>query len=351
MNKRPPTKLTRREIGLILAGLVLLLVAAGVQMLPATRPLVQHSGLEWTAGAASPALQQQPNGFDVSRATIPREEIRYGGPPRDGIPSIDNPSFLPVDSVDYLREDDLLVSVKSGNEVKAYPLRILVWHEIVNDEVGDVPLVVTYCPLCGTAMVFERNIDGRVLTFGVSGLLYQSDVLMYDQQTESLWSQLAMEAVAGPMVNTQLDWVVSEHLTWSAWKRENPGGLVLSTDTGYSRNYATMPYGGYEGSPRTMFPVPKYNEELANKTWVLGVVIDGDAKAYPVEELPSEEPIEDIVGGSNILVRYNATEQRPAVFDVNREVEIPFVKAYWFAWQAFYPETDLWRGVQNKAEP
>ena len=138
------------------------------------------------------------NGFALDNSLIPPSEIHSGGPPRDGIPSIDKPKFITTTQATFMRAKDRVVSVEIGKETRAYPLRILVWHEIVNDHIGNMDIVVTYCPLCGTAMVFNRNNTGKTRTFGVSGLLYNSDMLMYDRETKSLWSQLMMQAISGP---------------------------------------------------------------------------------------------------------------------------------------------------------
>lgn len=140
------------------------------------------------------------NGFDVSHSSVPIAEILAGGPGRDGIPAIDRPRFVMPEQALFLNDDDQVLSVTIDGETRAYPLRILVWHEIVNDKIGTTPIAVTYCPLCGTGMVFSREVDAREVDFGVSGLLYQSDMLMYDRQTESLWSQLEMKAIAGRKV-------------------------------------------------------------------------------------------------------------------------------------------------------
>lgn len=134
-------------------------------------------------------------GFDLSRAIIPAKEIRRGGPPPDGIPSIDEPKFTPVAEVDFLEPDDTVIAFEKDGVARAYPFRILIWHEIVNDVVADQPIAVVYCPLCGTAMVFDRRYDDQTLEFGVSGLLYNSDVLMFDRQSKSLWSQLGLKSV------------------------------------------------------------------------------------------------------------------------------------------------------------
>ena len=183
------------------------------------------------------AQAQEMNGFDLSKATIPNKEIHSGGPGRDGIPSIDAPKFIAAAQVDFLRDDDSVVSLSRGGKSRAYPLRILVWHEIVNDKFGGDEIAVTYCPLCGTAMVFNRKIAGKVRTFGVSGLLYQSDVLMFDREKESLWSQLKMQAVSGGDAGSDLTWLPSEQMSWKAWRAKNPDGEVLSTATGHRRNY------------------------------------------------------------------------------------------------------------------
>jgi hypothetical protein len=314
---------------------------------------IARYGIDWelnrsvigTGGAAGLAHRGNataPNGFDISNAIIPKNEILSGGPPRDGIPSIDSPKFIRPEQADYMRPEDIVISLTHGSETRAYPLRILVWHEIANDRIENLKVAVTYCPLCGTAMAFDRTVGGRELTFGVSGLLYQSDVLMYDRKTESLWSQLAMKAVAGPLVNTELKWLPSEHLTWEAWNRKFPDGKVLSTNTGHARDYTSSPYQGYESVEEIMFPVPQQRRELPNKEWVLGVVLDGEAKAYPVEQLPPNTRLEDELGGEKMTVSYDPSSRRPEVLDESGNA-IPYVMVYWFAWQAFYPDTELWK--------
>lgn len=285
---------------------------------------------------------QAKNGFDLSKVSIDKDEIFFGGPPRDGIPSIDRPEFIIASKVDYLHDDDIVIGLVRGDTARAYPTRILVWHEIVNDVIGEDAVAVTYCPLCGTAMVFKRKINGKVRSFGVSGLLYRSDVLMYDRESESLWSQLAMKAVSGPAVGKELTWLPSEHITWKAWREKYPKGQVLSTNTGYHRNYGENAYASYFSSDKTMFPVPHTRKELPNKAWVLGVVIDGKAKAYPINDLPSNNAIKDKVGNKQVVVRYDAKKRFPQITGPKGE-QIPSVMVFWFAWQAFYPETDLWK--------
>ena len=286
-------------------------------------------------------MAQTKNGFDLSNASINKEEIFSGGPPRDGIPSIDQPKFIPVEKVDYLKDDDIVIGLVRGETARAYPTRILVWHEIVNDTIEGEAVAVTYCPLCGTAMVFEREIDGKELTFGVSGLLYHSDVLMYDRESESLWSQLAMKAVTGKAKGKELKWLPSAHITWKAWRDQHPNGEVLSTDTGYRRDYGGEAYSSYFSSGEPMFPVPQTRGELTNMEWVIGIVVDGKAKAYPAKELPKDHAIEDNLGSKQFIVSYDHKNRHPQVIGSDGKV-ISSVMVFWFAWQAFYPRTELW---------
>ncbi len=307
------------------------------------------SGFRWAVSftiflsCLGPAVQAQTrNGFDLSGASISKDEIFSGGPPRDGIPAIDQPRFIAANRVDFLHDDDIVIGLVRGGTARAYPLRILVWHEIVNDVIGNTPVVVTYCPLCGTGMVFDRTVGGTVRTFGVSGLLYHSDVLMYDRESDSLWSQLAMRAVSGSAVGQELVWLPSEHLTWRAWRKTYPQGEVLSTDTGFDRDYGSEAYTSYFASGTPMFPVPQTRRELPNMAWVVGVIINGQSKAYPVNDLPTEGSIEDTVGNKHIVIRYDAESRHPEITGAQGE-QLPSVMVFWFAWQAFYPRTELWR--------
>ncbi|MCA1607580.1 MAG: DUF3179 domain-containing protein [Acidobacteria bacterium] len=282
------------------------------------------------------------NGFDLSNARVPRDEILSGGPPRDGIPSIDRPKFIRPEAASFLRDEDRVLSVTRGQTTRAYPLRVLVWHEIVNDVIDAEPVMITYCPLCGTAMVFDRTAGGKLRTFGVSGLLYQSNILMYDRETESLWSQLKMEAVSGPAAGAKLRWLSSEHLTWKAWKAKYPNGEVLSKQTGYARDYDREAYSEYFANDATMFPVPHSRKDFPPKTWVLGVVAAGQAKAYPVEQLPDAKLVTDRIGGTEIRLVYRRSERHPDVRDASG-TPVPAVLVFWFAWQAFYPATGVWK--------
>lgn len=285
------------------------------------------------------------NGFEVKEHSIPLKEIRNGGPGKDGIPAIYNPKFIPADQAEFLEPDDPVISVTHAGKTRAYPIRILNWHEVVNDAIGDLVFVVTYCPLCGTGMVFDRTIGEKPVEFGVSGLLYQSDVLLYDDRTESLWSQLEREAVAGRMTGTKLEWIPSQQTTWELWRERHPDGKVLSTDTGHRRNYNRSPYLGYERSERLMFPVPSHNRAFPNKTWIWGIEIEGEAKAYPEKTLPLNQPVADTVGGTELTL----TRDKGGVQAKDAEGnDVPIVRAFWFAWQAFHPETSIWNAEASE---
>jgi hypothetical protein len=282
------------------------------------------------------------NGFDLSNATVPQKELVPGGPPRDGIPSIDHPRFVRRSQVDFLQDDDRVLSLEIENEVRAYPLRILAWHEVVNDQIGEHAIAVTYCPLAGAGLVFDRRVNGRTLSFGVSGLLYQSDLTMYDRETESLWPQVGMKAVSGPQVGAQLRWLPSQGMTWRAWREAYPDGKVLSAETGYARDYGGNAYAGYERSSETMFPVKWIRPELPKKSWVIGVIVNGRPKAYALEDL-KEPRLQDNVDGVQIDIAYDPAKRGAQVIDKQNGRPIPFTIVYWFAWQAFYPKTELFR--------
>lgn len=181
------------------------------------------------------------NGFILDGALIPEKEIFSGGPPKDGIPSLDNPKFIKAAQAHFLHDEDQVLALKRNGIAKAYPLRILNWHEIVNDRFGNEAIIITYCPLCGSGTASEAKVAGKILQFGVSGLLYNSDVLMYDRQTQSLWSQILSQAVTGSMKGTLLPAVAVTHTTWVDWRNRHPDTLVLDTNTGFNRNYRKPP--------------------------------------------------------------------------------------------------------------
>lgn len=296
-------------------------------------------------GISLAAQAQIKNGFDLRDSLIDASSIRSGGPPRDGIPSIDEPKFLRAEDADSLDPGDRVIGVHRNGIAKAYPIRILDWHEVVNDDFAGAATLVTYCPLCRTGMVFDAE-NGQVeITFGISGLLYNSDVLLFDRQTDSLWSQIMGQAVTGPMKNTTLDLLPSRHTTWAAWREIHPDTLVLSADTGYTRNYDTSPYLGYERSNRLMFDVEYRNRAYDNKSLVLGLSIGDQHRAYPFEELRvrGDERFTDEFAEQELTVVWSEAANSAHVLD-ETGVELPTVLAYWFAWYAFHPDTEIFRG-------
>jgi hypothetical protein len=193
-------------------------------------------------------------------------------------------------------------------------------------------------------VVYSRDIDGRTLTFGVSGRLYKSNVLIYDHQTDSLWSQLKETAIAGPMVGSKLNKISAKRISWKRWVADHPSTKVLSTDTGYTRNYAVDPYQGYYKAMGIMFPVGDVRTDLPAKEMVLGIEIGGMAKAYPLSHLASGGTrIGDTIGGQRIHIVTSKDGQVVDVLD-DQSQSVTAIFAYWFAWQAFHPQTAVFTG-------
>lgn len=280
-------------------------------------------------------------GFSLENSVVPRDEIARGGPPKDGIPALLAPKFVAADDAGFLDPGDLVVGFQSGDEARAYPLRILNWHEVVNDSVGGAAIAVTWCPLTATAVVFDREIPGATLTFGVSGLLYQSNVIVYDHQTDTLWSQLGESAIAGDHVGTSLVTLPAEVTTWSTWSRAHPRTKVLSADTGHRRDYSADPYATYHASPGLMFPPGHRDPRLRDKQRVFGLAVGDEAVAYPIDALP-EQPVADDVGGRPVRVTHDATSGTTRAVDAASGRLLPGTAAYWFAWSAFHPRTRIW---------
>ena len=192
-------------------------------------------------------------------------------------------------------------------------------------------------------MVYSRHIDGKVYTFGISGKLYKSNVLLYDHQSESLWSQLMEKAIAGPMVGKRLRKLPSARVKWKTWRKKHPDTLVLSDDTGYKRDYSTDPYKGYYQLGSLMFPVGRVRKDFSPKERVLGISVQGGAKAYPLEVITGRPGvIQDSIGDMVISIRVSKDGEITAVLDKNGDA-LPHIFAYWFAWQAFHPDTAVYK--------
>jgi len=307
---------------------------------------------------------------------IPLDKIKGGGPPKDGIPSIDNPIFANVPDSQFMSDSDTVIGLEINGETKAYPIFILVWHEIINDKVGGIPVAVTYCPLCYTNQVFERLIDGQEVEFGTSGKLYNSNLLMYDRLTESYWSQALGIAVKGELTGYELNLIPFDVITWGDWKKLHPDTVVLTTDTGYIRSYATDPYGNYYTEPRIMFPVEHTDDRMHPKEIIIGFNQDHIYKAYKQNDIELNIIINDSIGETPVMLISLYSENSRAfertinelvlnfeyvdgkILDLQTNSEwnydglsisgeyrgvqlkrMPIEPGFWFEWFAFHPQT------------
>ncbi|MGR9100801.1 MAG: DUF3179 domain-containing protein, partial [Gammaproteobacteria bacterium] len=261
-------------------------------------------------------------------------------PGKDGIPAIDNPRFVLPDRA-LLKAEDRVLGVFFNGVAKAYPVKILNWHEIVNDDFGGHPVAVTYCPLCASGVAYSALVGGSRQTFGVSGLLYNSDVLLYDRETGSLWSQLMNRAVTGPLKGAKLETVPLSNTTWEDWRNRHPDTRVLSENTGFARDYGVDPYRDYRLDRSLWFPVKEIDIRYHPKEMVLGAEIGGRFRAYPFAEMAGM-PIKfnDEIGGAPVTVRFDRKHRTANVYRPDGS-ELPSVITYWFAWRAFHPDTTL----------
>jgi hypothetical protein len=243
---------------------------------------------------------------DFSKCSVPGREITSGGPPRDGIPPIDRPAFTtPSEAAGWLRDVEPVVVFEENGEARAYPLQILIWHEIVNDEVAGRPVAITFCPLCNTAVVFERRLDGRVLDFGTTGNLRHSDLVMWDRQTESWWQQITGEAIVGELTASRLRMLPVPISSFGEFRRAFPAGMVLSRETGHARAYGSNPYVGYDdvkSSPFLFTGAP--DPRLRPMERVVTISLGGEDAAYPFTLLEQRRVIQDRVGDQPILVLF-----------------------------------------------
>ncbi|MEM9045826.1 MAG: DUF3179 domain-containing protein [Pseudomonadota bacterium] len=299
------------------------------------------------------------------------EEITWGGVPVDGIPSLDNPPLIPAAEADYLKDDDLVFGVEINGDARAYPLRIMGWHEMFNEVIGGVPVALAYCTLCGAGILFETDVEGRdeTFVFGSSGFLYRSNKLMFDRQTLSLWNQFTGEPVGGPLAHSGLKLKIRPVAitSWGNWRSTNAETKVLSLETGHIRDYGSgVVYRDYFASPELMFPTVTDQTRLRQKDYVYGIRGAGGAKAWPVSAFVEEPVINDQVGFQNVVLigdpdsrtvrayeRGDATFQAGAdgltgpegVWQVTesalegpggeRLARVPGHIAYWFAWDGY----------------
>lgn len=336
---------------------------------------------------------------NLGKALVPLEEVISGGPPPDGIPAIDRPDFVSLAAADaWLKGAEPVLALRIGSDARAYPLQILMWHEIANDVVGGKPVAVTYCPLCNSGLVFERVVDGVTLDFGTSGKLYKSDLLMYDRQTHSLWAQMEGRAVVGDRAGTRLTPVPANTIAYEDFKAIYPHGKVLSRDTGHRRAYGRNPYEGYDQPDGRPFLFRgQLDSRRPPKERVVGIAVGETARAYPWPLLESRGVIHDTLAGTRLVIFYRpgalsalddsdmagsravgatavfspVADGRILTFEAvtggfrdhetgsvwnllghairgpaagTRLRPVPHVDAFWFAWAAFHPKTTLHAG-------
>jgi Protein of unknown function (DUF3179) len=342
-----------------------------------------------------PSALEDPNTRGLPAPLVDADRLISGGPPPDGIPAVDRPKFLRASDVDFVEPAEPVLGVEVAGEERAYPVQILIWHEIVNDTVGGVPIAVTYCPLCNSALAFDRRAAGRVLNFGTSGLLYNSDLVMYDRQTRSLWPQMEGRAVAGVLTGTGLSTYVVSTVTWDEWRRAHPDDWVLSRDTGHPRDYGRNPYVGYDQANSDPFLFDgAADPRLPPKTRVVTLQAGDDAVAVTLDRVAADRVLDvslddqqvvlfaqpglasaldsqDIVAGRRVAatrafeptldgrrVTFRADGDR--IIDVETRSQwsvlgeaadgplrgrrlkaVQHVDTFWFAWAAFQPDTRL----------
>jgi hypothetical protein len=278
-------------------------------------------------GGSDEELQVDTSGWetDFSKHSVPLSEFQSGGPPRDGIPPIDEPKPTSQAKADeWLSEREPVLAVEVRRQVRAYPIQILVWHEIVNDTLGGRPIAVTYCPLCNSALVFDRRVAGRTLTLGTTGNLRRSDLVMWDRQTESWWQQLSAEAVVGEMTGTSLRVLPSQVLSWADFKRIHPDGDVLSRDTGVDREYGANPYAGYDQPDSEPFLFDgETDDRLPPKERVVAIFTEDETVVVPFSRLAREPVVQTDAGGRPVVVFYKRGVVSPLdapVIDGSRDV-------------------------------
>lgn len=246
---------------------------------------------------------------DFSNHSVPLGEFTSGGPPKDGIPSIDEPKLISVARADeFLAVREPVAVVELDGEARAYPLQILTWHEVVNDEIAGQPVAVTYCPLCNSTVAFRRELDGNPVEFGTTGMLRNSDLVMYDRETESWWQQITAEAVVGELTGETLEVLPSQILSWEAFRRAHPDGKVLSRDTGFDREYGTNPYAAYDTDPdsQPFLFEGEPDRSLPPKERVASVQTgERAAVVYPFSRLTGEAPVNDVIGSEPVVVFFD----------------------------------------------
>ena len=309
---------------------------------------------------------------DGTKYLLNPKKILSGGPGKDGIPSIDKPKFTSAEESNWLDDEDLVLGLNYKGTIRAYPLRILNWHEIVNDNVNGEKVLITYCPLCRTGIAFMPKVDGVEVEFGTSGKLFNSELIMYDRKTDSYWTQTLGLAVVGESTGQLLEKIPMDTVMWKDWKKTHPDTQVLSRQTGFIRDYDRSPYGGYDTNSRIFFPINNKDDRLHPKEIVFGVEFDGVAKAYSDKDVKEEKLINDVVNGVPIVVVLDNNLNTVKIFerildgetltfelsddkivdnngnewtvaDMNGKLEVVDTFGhFWFSWASFFQDTELY---------
>ena len=278
-------------------------------------------------------------GFDAStKKSVPLSDLRQGCPVRDCIPSIDSPEYLSVEDATHVADDDLVITLSYKGERRAYPSKILDHHEIVNDTVGGDPLAITWCPLCGSAVAIRRTVAGETTEFGVSGVLYNSDLVLYDRATETLWDQIEAKGIVGTMTDERLELVPVSMSRWAKWRDRHPDTLVLSTKTGFTYDYTEDRYADYRDSMRLFMPVSATDDRVHAKTVVFGFDLASGAVAYAESVLEAEGGYRHNLDGEDTEITLH--DDGSVTMRRGDETFYP-TRLFWFAWYTFHPGTDL----------
>ncbi len=316
--------------------------------------------------------------------SIPINQVFDGGPGRDGIPAIDNPELIAAAEATFLTSSELVIGYYDGETAIAYPHQILDWHEIINDQVNGLSFAVTYCPLTGTGIGWNRMVDGSETSFGVSGLLYNTNLIPFDRNTNSNWSQMLLSSVNGQLMGTEIGYVPLVETRWDTWKQMYPETLVISRNTGHRRSYGSYPYGDYRTNDNNLlFPISNDDGRLDRKERVHGIIVNGKAKVYRFDQFDQLTVITDRFNGRDLIVAGDkdrnfivsfyvpqAASNTTFQFEAVDEGEVILVDnegnrwnifgqavsgprqgeqlintvscmGYWFAWGTFYPDPEI----------
>lgn len=267
------------------------------------------------------------------------DDLIQGCPARDCIPALNAPKYVSADAADFLLDDDLVLGVEVHGQHYAFPTLILARHEIVNDILGGEPVAVTYCPLCGSGVAFSRRVGEQVLEFGVSGVLHNNDLVMYDRSSNTLWQQITGRGILGPRTGETLQTIPVTQIEWKTWREQHPDTRVLSTDTGYDVRYTRNPYGDYPTSERVLFPLANLDRRIHPKMVVYGLEYAGKSIALTDEYLQAHQRVEAELADTRLIIERGADGSVSA--RTPEGTIVPTIRLYWFAWASFHPDTEL----------